>query len=388
MATSPAFLRGGFRPFFFAAAAWALVAVAIWLHVLAKGSTTIGAMEALAWHRHEMMFGFVGATIAGFLLTAVPNWTGRLPIAGMPLAGLFLWWVAGRAIPLAWADGPQLFLALADAGFYFGLAAIMAREVVLAGNRNLPIVGLVALFGLADFADHATGTGLVADPAIAIRAATLLVLTMISLIGGRIIPSFTRNYLQKRGACGPLPSQPSSFDLAVIALTFGALGGWVFWPDNRWVGFLSVAAAFVQLARLWRWQGYRCFSDALVLILHLAYLWVPASLALLGMSILGAVPLSAAIHALTAGAMTMMILAVVTRATLGHTGRELKADGSTKAIYAFAMTAALVRVAASLGVGDYTELLHLAGGLWMAAFALFLLSYGPKLLGPRADGKP
>lgn len=387
MATSPAFLRGGFRPFFFGAGVWALVAVGIWLHALAMGSSTIGAMEALAWHRHEMMFGFVGATISGFLLTAVPNWTGRLPIAGMPLAALFLWWVAGRAVPLVWPGGPQFVIALADAGFYFGLAAIMAREVVLAGNRNLPIVGMVALFGLADFADHATATGMVADPAIAIRAATMLVMTMVSLIGGRIIPSFTRNYLQKRGASGPLPAQPSPFDLAVIALMFGALGGWVLWPDNRWVGVMSVAAALAQFARLWRWQGYRCVADALVLILHLAYFWVPGSLALLGMSILGAVPLSAAIHALTAGAMTMMILAVVTRATLGHTGRELKADDWTKGIYALAMMAAFARVAASLGIGDYTELLHWAGGLWMAAFGLFLLSYGPKLLGPRADGK-
>jgi uncharacterized protein involved in response to NO len=214
MAASPPFLRGGFRPFFFLGPAWAIIALALWL-LAARGSLTFpSAFAPLVWHRHEMLFGFVGAIVAGFLLTAIPNWTGRLPIAGLPLAGLAGLWAAGRLAMLfsGWT-GPAA-AAILDVGFYVALAALAGREVLAAKNRNMPIVGLVLLLGVADAADHAGAAGLLGDADIGIRAAISLMVMMISLIGGRIIPSFTRNWMVKQGLTRRLPMQPTRFDLA------------------------------------------------------------------------------------------------------------------------------------------------------------------------------
>ena len=162
MAAAPAFLRGGFRPFFFGGAAWAVIALTIWLYALASQAALPTLFDPLGWHRHEMLFGFVGAVIAGFLLTAIPNWTGRLPIAGAPLAALAGLWLAGRLAVLFSSQVGATFAATLDAGFYVFLAVIAGREVVHAKNRNLPVVGLVLLFGTANALDHAAANGLAA----------------------------------------------------------------------------------------------------------------------------------------------------------------------------------------------------------------------------------
>ncbi len=384
MAAAPAFLRGGFRPFFFGGAAWALVALTLWLLALAGQLTLPSGLDPLSWHRHEMLFGFVGAVVAGFLLTAIPNWTGRLPIAGPPLAALFGLWLAARlAILFSAATGPAAAAAL-DVGFYLVLAALAAREVIAAKNRNVPIVGLVLLFGAANAADHAGAAGLIADPDLGIWSASALVVLMISLIGGRIIPSFTRNWLQKQGASGALPTQPDRFDLFVIAATALALFGWIAAPEAAPAGALLIAAGLLQAARLARWSGLRAARDPLVLILHVGYAWVPIGLILLGASVIGtAVPRSAAIHALTAGAMGTMILAVMTRATLGHTGRELKAGALTACLYLLVTIGAALRVAAPMDLVDYRLGMELAALAWAGAFLLFLGVYGPILFRPR-----
>jgi len=387
MAEAPPILRGGFRPFFLGGACWAVIALTLWLFALASGVSPSPLTDALSWHRHEMLFGFVGAVIAGFLLTAVPNWTGRLPVAGMPLALLFMWWAAGRAALLL-PGMPALLAAVVDGSFYIGLAAIMAREVVLAGNRNLPVVGLVALIGIADLADHAAMAGWLGDPAAGVRPAILLVVVLISLIGGRIVPSFTRNWLQRHQPEGPLPTQPGTYDKLTILVTAIALGGWAFASSVRWAGPLLGVAAVMQALRLARWHGVRAVRDPLVFVLHVGYAWMPVGLALLAAVSFGAsIPQSAAIHALTAGAMATMILAVMTRASLGHTGRELRADGWTVAIYAAITTSAVLRVAAPIGIGDYTMLMEVAGVLWLVAYGLFVSAYGPILLSPRIDGR-
>ena len=384
MAASPAFLRGGFRPFFFGGAAWAVTALVLWLAALAGGTTLPSLFEPLLWHRHEMLFGFVGAVIAGFLLTAIPNWTGRLPIAGPPLAGLFGLWLAARMAVLFSAQAGGVPAALLDVGFYVVLAALAAREVLAAKNRNVPIVGLVLLFGAANAADHAGAAGLLADPDFGIRAAIALVVLMISLIGGRLIPSFTRNWMTKRGMKERLPTQPGRFDLGVIALTAVALLGWLVSREASATGALLLVAGFAQAARLARWGGFRAARDPLVFILHIGYFWVPAGLLLLGASVLGAaVPRSAAIHALTAGAMATMILAVMTRATLGHTGRDLKASPQTVFLYALVTLGAVLRVTAPLGLVDYTLGMEIAAVAWAGAFLLFLGVYGPMLFRPR-----
>ena len=383
MAAAPAFLRGGFRPFFFGGAAWAIVALSVWLVILATGASVPSAFDALAWHRHEMLFGFVGAVIAGFLLTAIPNWTGRLPIAGTPLAALFALWLAGRVAVLFSAVTGAWLAAATDVGFFLLLAFVGAREVLQAGNRNLPVVGLVLLFGVVNAFDHAASAGLI-DPDLAWKCAVALVILLISLIGGRIIPSFTRNWLAKQGVREGLPLQPNRLDLGVIVLTALAFLAWITAPPGWLTGALFAVAAAGQAIRLARWKGWRTLVDPLVLILHVGYVWVPIGLALLAAVDFGApVPRSAAVHALTAGAMATMILAVMSRATLGHTGRELRAGAVTRAAYVLVTAGALLRVTAPLKLIDYRLGMEIAGAAWIGAFLLFLVAYGPMLFGPR-----
>lgn len=387
MANAPAILRGGFRPFFLLAALWSIAALTIWLLALAKGDSPVAHLDATVWHQHEMLFGFVGAAIAGFILTAVPNWTGRLPIAGWPLAALALGWLAARLLPLLWVGPPMVFVML-DAGFYVILAALILREILVAGNRNLPAALLILIFGIADAAHLALSFVGEADPAIAIRGGLAVAIMLLCLIGGRIIPSFTRNWMMKAGRRENLPVQPDRFDRLVLVVTAITLATFTVLPSVAMgVGLMLVAA--LQLARLGRWRGWQTAADPLVAVLHVGYLWIPVGLGLLGASTAGTnIPVSAAVHALTAGAMATMILAVMSRATLGHTGRPLHADMMTVLSF-FAITiAALLRVAASLGWGDYAVLMHGSAAAWIAAFGLFLLRYGPMLLTARIDGRP
>ncbi len=389
MAAAPAFFRGGFRPFFFGGAAWAVVALSIWLFALATQATLPSAFDALSWHRHEMLFGFVGAVVAGFLMTAIPNWTGQLPIAGVPLAALAAFWLAARLAVLFSSYVGAPFAAFLDAGFYLILAAIAAREILHTKNRNLPIVGLVLLFGLANLLDHAAANGAPVDADLAWQIAVALVTIMISVIGGRIIPSFTRNWLAKQNVREGPPTQPGKFDLAVIGLTAVALLGWITAPPGAVTGGLLLLAAGGQAIRLARWRGWRAVADPLVLVLHVGYAWIPIGLTLLGAVQLGApLPRSAAVHALTAGATATMILAVMTRATLGHTGRELRANMPTVLCYILVTVGAVLRVSAPLQLIDYRIGMEVAGAAWIGAFVLFLWTYGPMLFGPRLDGKP
>jgi uncharacterized protein involved in response to NO len=273
--------------------------------------------------------------------------------------------------------------AFLDVGFFATLAIVGAREVLAAKNRNVPVVGMVLLFGLADALDYAGALGAI-DADLGWQFATALIILLISLIGGRITPSFTRNWMVKRGITRRLPTQPGRFDLATIAATAIALLAWIMSPPGIIAGGLLLAAALLQAVRLARWGGMRTVSDPLVLILHVGYAWIPAGLFLLGLSTCGLpIPRSAAIHALTAGAMTTMILAVMTRATLGHTGRDLRANGPTVALYGLVTLGALVRVAASLGLGDYQLTLDIAGTAWATALLVFLITYGPILWRPR-----
>jgi len=381
-ATIP-FLRGGFRPFFFGAAAWAVIAIGLWLCSLAGKVILPTQFDPVAWHRHEMLFGFVGAAVSGFLLTAIPNWTGRLPIAGRPLLSLFGMWAAARVAVLCSSMFGLWPAAILDVGLFVTLSLLAAREVLASNNRNVPVVGLVLLFGIADGADYAGAAGLIpAD--LGWRGAIALIVILISLIGGRIIPSFTRNWMARQGIKQGLPTQPQGLDLLVIAATALALLLWLAFPQNRLTGVVLLLASAAQLLRLTRWGGVRTYSDPLVLILHIGYAWVPIGLFLLGLSVAGFdLPSSAGIHALTAGAMTTMILAVMSRASLGHTGRELKASRLTTIAYACVTAGAILRVAASIGIGGYGIMLDVAGTLWAASLILFLVDYTPVLWRPR-----
>jgi uncharacterized protein involved in response to NO len=242
---------------------------------------------------------------------------------------------------------------------------------------------MVLLLGVADAIDYLADTGAIPLPDLGWQFAIAIVVLLISLIGGRIIPSFTRNWMVKQGTKAGLPTQPGKFDLFVIGATAVALVLWLTGPDESTIGAVVLAAAILQFMRLARWSGYRTFADPLVLVLHVGYLWVPLGLGLLGLSLIGLVPRSAAIHALTAGAMATMILAVMTRASLGHTARELKANAATILVYLLVTAGAVLRVAASLRLIDYNMGIEIAGLAWGAAFLLFLIAYAPVLWRPR-----
>jgi uncharacterized protein involved in response to NO len=379
MAASHPFLRGGFRPFFFGAAAWAIIAIVLWLGELTGAMRLPTRFVGVAWHRHEMLFGFVGAAIAGFLLTAIPNWTGRLPIAGKPLLGLFVCWATARVAVLFSSILTLWPAAILDVGLFLLLAMLAAREVIASKNRNLPIVAVIFLFGLVDAVDYLDAGGLVSTD-VGWRGGIALVILMISMIGGRIIPSFTRNCMVKRKISQALPMQPQSLDLLVIASTALALLFWLAFPDEPLTGGMLVLAAAAQALRLIRWRGVRTTSDPLVFVLHVGYFWVPTGLFLLGLSVAGFdVPQSAGVHALTAGAMTTMILAVMSRASLGHTGRALQAPRLTTIAYACVTAGALARVVVSFATGNRAMLMDLAGTLWCVSLILFLTDYAPVL---------
>lgn len=378
----PALFSFGFRPFFLGAAVWAAAAVPVWIYVFAGGSGMVGAMPGRDWHVHEMLFGYLPAVIAGFLLTAVPNWTGRLPVMGLKLAGLWALWIAGRWAMLL--TGPLGRAAQAiDAAFLFVFAAVVWREVIAGRNlRNLPVCVMVSLLALANLAFHLRTTW----PAIGMtpeRLALAVAALLICLIGGRIIPSFTRNWMAQR-RLSPEPAPFGDFDKGVMSVTALALTAWTAQPDWSLSGGLLCLAGLANLARLMRWRGLRTWGEPLVWILHTGYAWLGFGFVLLGGSILfDFVPRSSGIHALTAGAIGVMTLAVMTRATLGHTGRERRAGRRTLTIYLLINAAALVRIAAPFWEGAMIPLLTVAGLLWSTGFGLFALAYGPMLAKPR-----
>ncbi len=382
--SAPAFLAQGFRPFFLAAALWSAAALPLWILMLATGATMPSRFEPLAWHAHEMLFGFVMAAVAGFLLTAIPNWTQRLPVSGGPLALLAGLWLLGRVACLVSALLPAWLAAAADLSFPAALVAVVAREIIAGGNRrNLPMVAPVAVLGIANLLMHLEADGIGVPAGLGWRLGLAAVIVLISVVGGRIVPSFTRNWLAKRPQAA-LPAQPGRIDRAALGALHAGLFGWAFLPSFPPVGVILLVGSALNFWRLWRWRGADTAAEPLLLVLHVGYAWLALGAGLLGLSVLdAAVPQSAAIHALTAGAIGTMILAVMTRATRGHTGRALSADRATGAIYLLVNLAAIARLAAAFAASWTMPLLIASACLWTAAFAGFALVYGPMLLLPR-----
>lgn len=384
-----AVLGYGFRPFFLLSGLSAAVVLAVWLAEVAGIPVLDSRFPPLDWHIHEMLFGFAVAAVAGFLLTAIPNWTGRLPVQGTPLAALALLWLAGRLAMAHSASIGGLVAAGIDLAFLAALIAAVAREIVAGRNwRNLPMVGGLAALLVANVLMHGETLALIDAGGAGWRLAVAILILLIALIGGRIVPSFTRNWLAKRPA-GPMPAPFGRWDQLTLAGTLVALVSWVILPGSDAAIAALAAAAMLNLVRLLRWQGRRTLADPLVAVLHVGWAWVPAGLALLAAAQGDQAPVtqSTAVHALTAGAVGTMILAVMTRATLGHTGRSLKAGPATTTIYLLVTLAALARIAAGLWPA-IDGLLWVSGFAWIAAFAGFVGVYGPMLLRPRIDGKP
>lgn len=381
----PAFFSFGFRPFFLGGA---LVAASLpILTGLALGGVISfeNRLGAVGWHAHEMLYGYLAAIVAGFILTAVPNWTGRLPVLGWRLAALFLIWLSGRAV-MALAPG-ALYSAVIDGVFLALMSAIMWREVIAGKNwRNAPVCALMGLFALGNIIWHFdtlnNGTG-----AFGLRWGLGVIAILLALIGGRVTPSFTRNWFARTNR----PVIDASFrtldKIAVGALAISMIA-WTAAPSHPSASALLIIASLLHLTRLCRWQGWRTSAEPLVTILHIGYLWLAAALFLLGLSAVNSalVSQSAGVHALTAGAAGVMTLAVMTRATLGHTGRPLTADFATIIIYLLINLGAAMRLAASYLAEYYVYGIITAGAVWSAAFLLFAVIYGRYLLSPRWTG--
>lgn len=385
----PALLQEGFRPFFLGAALWSALALCLWLGSLAGHVALPTSFDPLAWHGHEMIFGFAAATVGGFLLTAIPNWTGRLPLQGAPLAVLALTWLAGRAAVAVSAWIGALPAAAIDLAFLVLLLMAVLREIAAGRNwRNLPMPAALGLLIAANLLVHLEAVGMSATAPLGLRLGLAVLLMLIALVGGRIIPSFTRNWLAKRAA-KTLPAGFGAVDK--VALIAGAVGlaAWVAAVESSIAGVVLIVAGLAAALRLARWRGHRTAAEPLVWILHLGHGWLALGLCLLGLSNLWpAVPASAALHALGAGAVGTMVLAVMTRATLGHTSRALTAGPGTTAIYLLATLAAVLRVAAAFAPALDLPLPAASGAAWIGAFLLFVVLYAIPLLTPRLPARP
>jgi len=379
-------LTYAFRPMFLAAGTWAIVAIAVWLAMFLGYFHLPTRFDPLAWHIHEMLFGFVMAAVGGFLLTAIPTWTGRLPVRGRALALLAGLWLLGRIACLISADLPAWLAVVADLSFPVALLAVAAREIIVGRSwRNTPMIVLLAVFIIADLLMHLESLGMSVPSGLGWRLGLAAPILLISVIGGRIIPNFTRNWLIKRHSAR-LPAAHSAVDRMAVGLLGAGLIIWAVLPNFRVAGMILVIAAIVNAWRLARWVGGSTWAEPLLFMLHLGYAWVVIGIALLGLSILDAgVPVASAIHALTAGAIGTMILAVMPRVTLGHTGRDLTANRATVSIFVLISAAAITRVAASWNPDDMMILLALSAVSWIAAFGLFEIVYGPILVGCRVN---
>jgi uncharacterized protein involved in response to NO len=385
----PPLLGRGLRPFFLLAGLYAVLSLLLWLGVLAGHCSIPTAFDPVAWHAHEMLFGFALAAIAGFVLTAVPHWTGRPVLSGAPLGLLVLLWLAGRfAVAFSGVVGPMAAAAV-DLLFPVALMTLVANDILRARHwHGLLLVAVLGVFLLANLLTHlAAAAEWWQFGDIGRRLGLGVLVMLISLIGGRVIPNFTGNWLQVRGERRP-PLLGLTDRLALIATAIGLLS-WTVQPESVVSASLLALAALVQAARLTRWRGHRTLAEPLVWSLHLAYLWVPIGLGLLALGVLApdAVPAAAGVHALAAGAIGGMILAMTTRATLGHTGRTLNADRWTLIIYLLICSGAAARVASALVPAAYLALLGTAGVLWLIAFGMFVLRYGPMLVTARVDGR-
>ncbi len=371
----PALFSYGFRPLFLVAGAFAALVVPLWLMVWSGDVVLNGPFSALDWHIHEMLFGYTSAVIAGFLFTAIPNWTGRMPTRGWPLMVLTALWLAGRlAVAGVFAFGP-VGVMLIDCAFMLAIGGMITVEIVAGRNfSNLKVVAPVLLYLTANVVFHIEAmTAGSAD--VGRRLGFAMVVMLIGLIGGRIIPSFTRNWLARRSPDpGALPEPFGRFDAASLGATLLGLLVWVIWPVSPLTGVLLVLTGVGQGVRMARWRGWRVWTSPLVAMLHVAFGFIPAGLVALGLAALGVVPAATGFHLLGIGGFGGMTLAVMMRASLGHTGRALEAGRALTLAFTCVALAAVVRVTLPLPLG-----LWVAATLWALGFGLFVWRFAPVL---------
>jgi uncharacterized protein involved in response to NO len=383
----PALLSYGFRPFFLFGAIYAGLIVLTWLPMFYGELELRTAFALIDWHVHELLYGFLPAVVTGFLLTAIPNWTGRLPIQGLPLLTLVAVWLAGRVAVTLSAEIGWLPATIIDVSFLAMVIAAVAREIVAGSNwRNLKIVGMVALLLAGNIAFHLEAH-IHGSAEYGVRIGIAAMVLLIAVIGGRIIPSFTRNWLVRENP-GRLPVPFARFDVVVIGISAVTLALWVAQPFGRPTAAALAIAGVLHIMRLVRWAGDRTWRDRLVLILHVGHTFVPVGFLLTSAAALDIAAASAGVHAWTVGAGGTMTLAVMTRASLGHTGNALAASPVTQAVYAAIVIAALARICASLEPAWSEPLLSISALAWIAAFFGFAGCYGPLLVGTPPRARP
>lgn len=374
----------GFRPFFLAAATLALLAMVIWLlrlWGLLPGDTYLGGT---AWHAHEMLFGYVGAVIAGFLLTAARNWTGIDTPTGSRLGALALLWLAGRIGPML--PLPPASIAILDLAFFPALALALIPPLWQGKNKtNRVFLALLAAMTLANLLVHGQALGLLANSAS--RGSRLmldLTLLILLIVAGRIMPFFTQSALPGSKPLTWPWVEGATFAVATVMALVNLLT-----PVPAFAAAPILGLALLQAIRLVGWHDRRAWRNPMLAVLYAGYLWMIAGLTLDGLSVIGLLPHFPALHALTTGAIGVFTLGMVTRVTLGHTGRNMQASNATLVAFLVINIAALTRVVPGLlWPSQYPLWLALSGGLWILAYGIFLWVYGPMLISPRVDGRP
>lgn len=379
--SGPAVLSYGFRPFFLLAGIVAVLDMVLWIGAL-SGWWEVGGPEGpIAWHAHEMLFGYATAALSGFVLTAVPNWTGRLPVSGLPLLGLVALWAAGRVLLMLPVTAGSPVSAVVDCLYLPALAFVVTREVVVGRNwPNLRVALALSVLGLLNVAFHAASLAGWDETAL-LRGTVALFVALVCQVGGRIIPSFTRNYLARRGA-QRLPRPLGRIDHAALLAAVLAGLAWAILPDGWPTALLAVAAAILHAWRLAGWQGQQTWREPLLLVLHIAYSFIPLGFLCVAAAALEVVSPASALHVLTVGVIGLTTLAVMTRASRGHTGRPLTASWSTTAAYACIAVVALLRPLAEMLPEAYHPILAVSAAGWIAGFAIFVFEHVPMLMRP------
>ncbi len=379
-----------FRPFFMLTSAYAILALLGWLAQLMGWFTPAGVIDPMRWHAHEMIHGIVAAAIAGFLLTAMATWTGHRLLSGAGLKALVVLWLLGRLAMWSSAWLPAALVSLLDLGFLLAVAGYAGRVIWQAGNhRNLMVVGVVGALWLCNLAFH---VGWLAEQPELVRQAELagiaLIVMLLVIIGGRITPAFTRNWLRMKGLSNESVRSLPWLEWSGLVLLLMLVGLAAAGAPALALGAVAGLAGLSQLLRLVLWSGWLTRTDPLMWILHAGYAWIPLGLLLMAWSLLGpGLQDTAWLHSLGVGAMAVMILGVMTRVALGHSGRPLVLPTGAVWIYLLIMGSALVRLLTGLEWLPWASGLGLSALAWICAFALYLLIYWPILTRPRSDGK-
>ncbi len=386
----PALLSYGYRPFFLFASIWAVFSIIAWVMTFTGHETLAIAIDPFSWHAHSFLFGYLWAVIAGFLMTAVPNWTGRLPIVGWPLATLVALWLIGRIAMTFSYYLPNGVTIACDLLFPLAFTFAIGREIIMGKNwRNLKIlILLVMLFCANCLFDGEAFAQVYAADSYGARWALAIAVFLIAIIGGRIIPSFTRNWMVKQSITN-LPAPHDKIDQAIMIFTAICLVSWVILPDAIFTAIIGGICGLANFYRLIRWHGWLTKKEPLVWVLHLGFLFIPLGFIALTLSTFdilhgGRAPVQ---HLWMAGGIGLMTIAVMTRASLGHAGRPLTVSWPVVLVYCSLFCSVVLRVIAGIADNDLT-MLHISGTLWILAFVGFVVLYWNILTKPRQPRTP